>query len=54
MNKFFIYALFVTFIATMGSWASLINSVTGHGGSSWSSGARGGYSGGWSGGGGHK
>lgn len=47
--KYFLFALAVTIVATVGSWASLIGSATGSG-SSWSSGARGG----WSGGGGHK
>lgn len=53
-TKYFLFALLVTVVATMGSWANLIGSVSGSGGSSWSSGSRGGYSGGWSGGGGHK
>ena len=57
-NKYFIYALFVTIVATFGSWMSMIGSASGSGsgGSSWSSGSRGSgsYGGGYSGGGGHK
>lgn len=52
--KYFLFALAVTVVATIGSWSNLIGSASGSGGSSWSSGSRGGYSGGWSGGGGHK
>jgi hypothetical protein len=52
-NKYFVYALFVTVIATGTSWLKLIGSSTNtRGGSSWSSPAGGGYYGG--GGGGHK
>jgi acidic type I keratin len=58
MNKFFLYALFVTVVATGTSWVKLFASVAGTGGSSWSSrsgGYGGGYGGGYSGGGGgHK
>lgn len=54
MNKYFLYALFVTAVTTGTSWVKLIGSSTGTGGSSWSS-HSGGYSGGYSGGGGgHK
>jgi hypothetical protein len=55
MNKYFLYALFVTAVTTGTSWVKLIGSSTGSGGgSSWSS-HSGGYSGGYSGGGGgHK
>ncbi len=51
-NKYLVYALFVTVVATGTSWVKLIGSSTGTrgGGSSWSSGS-GGYYGG---GGGHK
>lgn len=53
-NKFLLYAIFVTVIATGTSWAKLIgSSTTRGGGSSWSShSGGGGYYGG--GGGGHK
>jgi len=55
-NKFFIYALCVTIVVTIGSWVSMFGEAGRSGGSSWSSGSRGyyggsGYSGG---GGGHK
>lgn len=56
-NKYFLYALFVTIVATFGSWMSMVGESTRSGGSSWSSGHRGGsgsYGGGYSGGGGHK
>jgi hypothetical protein len=54
MNKFFLYALFVTVVATGTSWVKLFSSATGRGGNSWSS-HSGGYGGGYSGGGGgHK
>jgi len=57
-NKYFLYALCVTLVVTLGSWASLFSSVghSGGGGGSWS-GSRGGYYGGSGysgGGGGHK
>ena len=52
-NKFLLYAIFVTVVATGTSWAKLIgSSSTRGGGSSWSSPSGGGYYGG--GGGGHK
>ncbi|MDQ2988829.1 MAG: hypothetical protein M3R60_06985 [Pseudomonadota bacterium] len=53
-NKFLMYAIFVTVVATWSSWAKLIGSAsTRGGGSSWSShSGGGGYYGG--GGGGHK
>jgi hypothetical protein len=51
-NKYLLYAIFVTVVATWTSWAKLIGSATTRGGgSSWSS-PSGGYYGG--GGGGHK
>jgi hypothetical protein len=54
-NKYFLYALFVTVIATGSNWARMFGSATSTsgGGSSWSSHSSGGggYSGG---GGGHK
>jgi hypothetical protein len=55
MNKFFLYALFVTVFTTGASWIKMIGSASSpSGGSSWSSHSRG-YSGGYSGGsGGHK
>lgn len=56
-KKYFVYALFVTFVATVGSWSSMFGETKRPGGSSWSSGSRGGsggYGGGYSGGGGHK
>jgi hypothetical protein len=51
-NKYFVYALFVTVIATGTNWVRMFGSATSSsgGGSSWSS-HSGGYSGG---GGGHK
>jgi hypothetical protein len=51
-NKYFVYAMFVTVIATGTNWVRMFGSATGAsgGGSSWSS-HSGGYSGG---GGGHK
>ncbi|HEU4373108.1 MAG TPA: hypothetical protein VFS02_06450 [Telluria sp.] len=51
-NKFLLYAIFVTVIATWSSWAKLIGSASSRGGSSWSAHSGGGYYGG--GGGGHK
>ncbi|WP_182915662.1 hypothetical protein [Massilia cavernae] len=52
-NKYFIYALVVTFITTTVSWTRMVASSTSSGaGSSWRS--TGGYSGGSHGGGGHK
>lgn len=58
MNKYFVYALFVTIVTTLSCWANLVKSASGTGGgSSWSSrssGGSGGYGGGYSGGGGHK
>lgn len=53
-QKFFAYALAVTIVATLASWSSMGESSTSPGGSSWSSNSRGGYSGGYTGGGGHK
>jgi hypothetical protein len=56
-KKYFVYALFVTIVATFGSWFSMVGESTRPGGSSWSSGYRGGsggYGGGYSGGSGHK
>jgi hypothetical protein len=62
-NKFFVYALVVTIVSTLGCWVNLARSASGDssgnsgGGSSWnshSSGGSGGYGGGYSGGGGHK
>lgn len=58
-NRYFLYALFVTIVATCGSWFSMLGEKTStrSGASSWSSGSRGGsgsYGGGYSGGGGHK
>jgi hypothetical protein len=52
--KFIMYALGVTFLSTVFSWGSMVSASTGSGGSSWSTHSRGGYSGGFSGGGGHK
>ncbi len=57
-NKYFLYALCVTLVVSLGSWASLFAEAgrTGGGGSGWS-GSRGGYYGGSGysgGGGGHK
>lgn len=57
-NKYFLYALCVTLVVTVGSWASLFSEAgrSSGGGSSWS-GSRGGYYGGSGysgGGGGHK
>lgn len=54
-NKYFLYALFVTVVATGTNWVRMFGSASGSGGgSSWSS-HSGGYSGGYSGGGGgHK
>lgn len=54
-KSFFIYAVVISAFATIMSWTNLVSASSGHGGgSSWSSHSRGGYSGGWSGGGGHK
>jgi hypothetical protein len=53
-GKFFLYALVVTLLSTVFSWGSMVNASTSSGGSSWSSHSRGGYSGGYTGGGGHK
>ncbi|WP_167759824.1 hypothetical protein [Massilia horti] len=53
-HKFFVYALAVTIISTLASWGSMGESSSTPGGSSWSSQSRGGYSGGYTGGGGHK
>jgi hypothetical protein len=53
-NKFVLYAVAVTIISTVLSWGSMVRASTGSGGSSWSSHSRGGYSGGYTGGGGHK
>jgi hypothetical protein len=52
-NKYLLYALFVTVVATGTSWSKLLASLTStRGGSSWSTPSGGGYYGG--GGGGHK
>jgi hypothetical protein len=56
-TKFFIYALFVTALTTVGSWSKMLRSVANSGsGSSWSSNSYhgGSYGGGVGGGGGHK
>jgi hypothetical protein len=53
-GKFILYALVVTFLSTVFSWGSMVGASTSAGGSTWSSHSRGGYSGGFSGGGGHK
>ena len=47
-NKYFIYALFVTLIATATSWSKMFGSTSSRGGSSWTS-----HSGGYTGGGGY-
>jgi hypothetical protein len=53
-NKYFVYAVLVATISTIASWSSLVGASSRTGGSSWSSHSRGGYSGGYTGGGGHK
>jgi len=56
-NKYFFYALCVTIVVTLGSWASMFAEAGRGGGNGWSSGSRGGYHGGGGysgGGGGHK
>jgi hypothetical protein len=53
-GKFLLYALAVSFLSTVFSWGSMLKASTTSGGSSWSSHSRGGYSGGYTGGGGHK
>ncbi|GAB3429070.1 hypothetical protein NX773_09800 [Massilia solisilvae] len=53
-RSFFVYAIVVTAFSTIMSWTNLVSASSGGGGSNWSSHSRGGYSGGWSGGGGHK
>jgi hypothetical protein len=53
-SKFFLYAVIVTVITTVASWGNLMGAASRSGGSSWSSVSRGGYSGGYTGGGGHK
>jgi uncharacterized membrane protein YgcG len=54
-KNFLLYAVLVTMFSTVASWTSLVGASTrGSGGSSWTSHSRGGYSGGFSGGGGHK
>lgn len=56
-NKYFLYALCVTIAVTLGSWLGMFTEAGRSGGSSWSSGTRGGYYGGSGysgGGGGHK
>ena len=41
-SKYFIYAIFITILATWGSWSSLFKSSVNRGaGSTWSSGTRG-------------
>ncbi len=57
MNKnFLLYAILVTAFSTVMSWSNMMSapSKASTGGSSWSTHSRGGYSGGFSGGGGHK
>jgi uncharacterized membrane protein YgcG len=54
MKNYLVYALVVTGFATIMSWMNLVEASASTGGSSWSSHSRGGYSGGFSGGGGHK
>jgi hypothetical protein len=57
MNKnFLLYAILVTAFSTVMSWSNMMSasSRASTGGSSWSTHSRGGYSGGFSGGGGHK
>lgn len=59
-NKFFVYALCVTIVVTIGSWVNMFRAAGNagsSGGSSWSSSGHGGYYGGSGysgGGGGHK
>jgi uncharacterized membrane protein YgcG len=53
-NKYFVYAVLVATLSTVASWTSLVGASSSSGGSSWSTHSRGGYSGGFSGGGGHK
>ena len=55
-KNFLVYAVLVTAFSTVMSWTNLVGAATKwtSGGSSWSSHSRGGYSGGFSGGGGHK